>query len=178
MGASTVSDAFVCFWDPYPSPVLPCPALIWWDVPSVTVTWYTTFGWKSWEVFSFLKENGGVDLGDRGDRELGTAAPSSLIPYSCSILLTRIPLHTLPFTFIFSHCLFKSHMCKTSFRNVFLIPLAMSTPRLSKVDSSKRFSSIMLTGFNFLLTMTLCVPSEWLNLLKERSYFICICLIK
>lgn len=41
-------------------------ALIWRDVPSLTVTCHAVFGWYHWEIRPFPKGNGGVDLEERG----------------------------------------------------------------------------------------------------------------
>lgn len=43
--AEAVSDSFTWFCDPFPHTRLPLPALIWAEVLSLTVTWYSMFGW-------------------------------------------------------------------------------------------------------------------------------------
>ena len=66
--------AGACLWlllpafEPFSLVRLPCSALLWEEVPSLTATWYAMFGWYSWEACPFLKRNGGVDGIERRGR--------------------------------------------------------------------------------------------------------------
>lgn len=70
-GAGAVSN-FCLVWGQFSSYWVAPPSFYMMEVPSLTTTWYTSFGWYLWQACPFLDKNeGGVD-GGTGEDEEGT----------------------------------------------------------------------------------------------------------
>lgn len=99
MGASC--DLFAYFWNPFSPVGLPCPALLWGYLPSLTITWYAMFGWNLWRPAGRGNEWERLRGGGRQDHNWNSLLPmipNHLLHSSstiCSQLhLIRAPIHT------------------------------------------------------------------------------------